>query len=119
MGRIFKRDILQIQQKISCSKLTIETLQKSVKSVKSKLTIETAERCHLRRSGVFILNSEHISHFYFTPGSLLLTLNWLMFAGKSTTELLTITTSTEHFANLYNDFTVAAKHKFACPVDHI
>ena len=36
----------------------------------SKLTIKTTERRHLRRSGVFIVNFEHISHFV-----LLLTLN--------------------------------------------
>ena len=28
----------------------------------SKLTIKTPERRHLRRSGVFIVNFEHISH---------------------------------------------------------
>ena len=28
----------------------------------SKLTLKTSERRHLRRSGVFIVNSEHISH---------------------------------------------------------
>ena len=28
----------------------------------SKLTIKTPERCHCRRSGVFIVNLEHISH---------------------------------------------------------
>ena len=35
---------------ITCSKLTIETLEQDVKYV------------HWRRSGVFIVNSEHISH---------------------------------------------------------
>ena len=34
----------------TCSKLTIETLEQDVKYV------------HWRRSGVFIVNSEHISH---------------------------------------------------------
>ena len=29
----------------------------------SKSTIETPEQCHWRRSGVFIVNYEHISHF--------------------------------------------------------
>ena len=28
----------------------------------SKLTIKTPERCQWRRSGVFIINFEHISH---------------------------------------------------------
>ena len=36
----------------------------------SKLTIKTPERRHWRRSGVFIVNVEHISHLV-----LLLTLN--------------------------------------------
>ena len=39
----------------------------------SKLTIKTPERCHLRRSGVFIVNFEHISHLVLV--FLLLTLN--------------------------------------------
>ena len=39
----------------------------------SKLTIKTLERCHWRRSGVFILNFEHISHLVLV--FLLLTLN--------------------------------------------
>ena len=39
----------------------------------SKLTIKTPERRHLRRSGVFIVNFEHISHLVLV--FLLLTLN--------------------------------------------
>ena len=39
----------------------------------SKLTINTPERRHWRRSGVFIVNFEHISHL--VPVFLLLTLN--------------------------------------------
>ena len=39
----------------------------------SKLTIKTPERCHWRRSGVFIVNFEHIS--YLALMFLLLTLN--------------------------------------------
>ena len=46
------------QPAIACSKLTIETLEQGVKYVQ-KLTIKTPER---RRSGVFIVNFEHISH---------------------------------------------------------
>ena len=30
----------------------------------SKLTIKTPERCHRRRSGVFIVNFEHILHHF-------------------------------------------------------
>ena len=30
----------------------------------NKLTITTTERSQLRRSGVFIVNLEHISHFF-------------------------------------------------------
>ena len=45
---------------ITCSKLTIETLDQGVKC--SKLTIKTPQRRHSRRSGVFIVNFEHISH---------------------------------------------------------
>ena len=39
----------------------------------SKLTIKTPERCQWRRSGVFIVNFEHISHLFLV--FLLLTLN--------------------------------------------
>ena len=46
----------------------------------SKLTIKTPERCHWRRSGVFIVNFEHISHLFLV--FLLLTLSRLMSAGK-------------------------------------
>ena len=38
-----------------------------------KLTIKIAERCHCRRSGIFIVNFEHISHLVLV--FLLLTLN--------------------------------------------
>ena len=46
---------------MACSKLTIETLEQGVKYV------------HWRRSGVFIVNFEHISHLVLV--FLLLTLN--------------------------------------------
>ena len=46
----------------------------------SKLTIKTPERCQGRRSGVFIVNFEHISHLI--PVFLLLTLNMSLLAGK-------------------------------------
>ena len=56
----------------TCSKSTTETLEKRCE-ICSKLTIKTPERCHWRRSGVFIINSEHISHFFLV--FLLLTLS--------------------------------------------
>ena len=45
----------------------------------SKLTIKTPERCHWRRSGVSVANSEHISNLISV--FLLLTLNMLLSAG--------------------------------------
>ena len=45
----------------------------------SKLTIKTPERRHKRRSGVFIVNFEHISHLVLV--FLLLTLNMQLPAG--------------------------------------
>ena len=44
-----------------------------------KLTIKTPERRHWRRFGVFIVNNEHISHYFLV--FLLLTLNNYMLAG--------------------------------------
>ena len=41
------------------SKLTIETLEQGICST---LTIKTPEQRQWRRSGVFIVNSEYISH---------------------------------------------------------
>ena len=57
----------------TCSKSIIETPEKGVKYVHSKLTIKTPERGQWRRSGVFTVNFEYISHLFleFT----LLTLN--------------------------------------------
>ena len=46
----------------NCLKSTIETLENGVAC--SKLTIKTPQRCHWRRSGVFIVNFEHISHLF-------------------------------------------------------
>ena len=46
---------------MTCSKLTIETLEQGCE-ICSKLTIKTPERRHWRRFGVFIVNFEHISH---------------------------------------------------------
>ena len=45
----------------------------------SRLTIKILEQRHLRRSGVLIVNFEHISHLFLV--FLLLTLNMEMFAG--------------------------------------
>ena len=47
----------------------------------SKLTIKTPERNQLRRSGLFIVNFEHISHLLLV--FLLLTLNRLMLTGTA------------------------------------
>ena len=47
----------------------------------SKLTMKTPERRHWRRSSVFIVNSEHISHLI--PVFLLLTLSRYMLAGNN------------------------------------
>ena len=55
----------------------------------SKLTIKIPERCHWHRSGIFIVNFEHISHLVIV--FLLLTLSRLMLAGyclSSTQNLL-------------------------------
>ena len=46
----------------------------------SKVTIQTQERRHWRRSGVFIVNFEHISHLALV--FLLLTLSWKMPTGE-------------------------------------
>ena len=45
----------------------------------SKLTIKIPERCHWGRSGIFIVNFEHISHLFVV--FLLLTLSMEMPAG--------------------------------------
>ena len=45
----------------------------------SKITIKTPERCQLRRSDVFIVNFEHISHLVLVY--LLLTLNMELLTG--------------------------------------
>ena len=45
----------------TCSKFTIETLEQGVKKC-SKLQIKIPERRQWRRSSIFIVNFEHISH---------------------------------------------------------
>ena len=67
------------QPVFTCSKLIIETLEQGVKYV-PKLIIKTPERRQLRRSGVFIVNFEHIPHLVLMFPSL--TLNMLFPAGK-------------------------------------
>ena len=58
----------------------------------SKLTTKTTEQRHLRRSGVFIVNSEHISHLFLV--FLLLILNKQMLVGFiSTLHLLVLCNS--------------------------
>ena len=47
------------QQTIACSKLANEAQEQGVKTVQMK----TIERHQERRSGVFILKCEHVSHF--------------------------------------------------------
>ena len=53
---------LSFQQTFTCSKSTIETFKKGVKNVQNIITI--TERRHQRRSGIFIVNFEHISHLF-------------------------------------------------------
>ena len=64
-------EIQIIQPAITCSKLTIRTLEQEVK-ICSKLTIKTPERRQWRHSGVFIVNFEHI----FTPCSSVSSVNF-------------------------------------------
>ena len=44
-------------------KVNIKKLEQGVCEIWLKLTIKTSKRRHWRRSGVFIVNSEHVSHF--------------------------------------------------------
>ena len=59
----FEKELLkQLTQSVfTCSKLTIETLQKRCE-ICSKLTIKTLVSLLLTLNGVFIVNFEHISH---------------------------------------------------------
>ena len=65
------------QLAITCSNLTTETIKQGVKC--SKLAIKIPERRHWRRSGIFIVNFEHILHIVLV--FLLLTLSRQMPAG--------------------------------------
>ena len=62
----------QSQAAITCSKLTIETLEQKVKYVQSEHMFIV--RRQLLRPGVFIVNFEHISHPVLV--FLLLTFSW-------------------------------------------
>ena len=53
---------MTFQSAITCSKLTIETLEQRCE-IWPKLIIKTP-KCHWHRFGVFIVNFEHISHLY-------------------------------------------------------
>ena len=55
-----KLDFLVSQSAITCSKLTIETLEQRCE-ICSKLTIKPPKRRQWRRFGGFIVNFEHIS----------------------------------------------------------
>ena len=48
----------------TCSKWSIETLEKGVNEMCLKLTTKTPECRHWRRSSFFIVNFEHISHLF-------------------------------------------------------
>ena len=62
------------QLAITFLKLTTETLEQGV--IRSKLTIKIPKRRQWCRSGIFIVNFEHISHLVLD--FLLLTLNMLL-----------------------------------------
>ena len=65
-------DLEITQPAFTCSKLTVVALEHMCE-ICSKLTIKTQERCQWRRSDVFMINFEHISHLVLV--FLLLTLN--------------------------------------------
>ena len=71
------------QPGFTCSKLTIETLEQGVKYAQ-KLSITTPEQRQWRRSGVFIVDFEHVSHLALVL--LLLTLNIYMPTGNKCKE---------------------------------
>ena len=69
MGNLLRKNIYVI-------KVTNRNTRKRCK-ICSKLTVKPPERRHCHRSGVFIVNFEHISHLSFVK---LLTLNKKMLA---------------------------------------
>ena len=66
------------QSAITCFKVNNRN-SRTICEICSKLTMKTQERCHWRRSGVFIVNFEHISHLILV--FLLLTLSKEIMAG--------------------------------------
>ena len=54
------KSVVTSQLTFTCSRSTTKTLEKSVK----KLTIKTPERRQRRRSGVFNVSFENISHLF-------------------------------------------------------
>ena len=79
------------QVAFTCSKLTIETLEQRCE-ICSKLSIKTTER--RRRSGVFNVNFEHISHL--VPVFLWLTLNMKLLAGLELVTLMNVFKKRNH-----------------------
>ena len=73
------------QSAFTCPKSIIETLQKKLQNMfkfNNKITKTTSR--HWRRSGIFIVNSEHISHSFVF---LLLTLSKYIIAGQASSHL--------------------------------
>ena len=68
------------QSAFTCLNLTVETLEEGVKYVQNMLTIKATEQRQWRRSGVFIVNFEQISHLILV--FLLLTLSRKFRLGK-------------------------------------
>ena len=54
---------VQTQQTNKCSQSAVKTAKKGAK-IYSKLTLKAPEQGHLRRSGVFTVNFEHILHLF-------------------------------------------------------
>ena len=71
-------NLIITQQTFTCSKSTIETVEKRVKCFQI-ITIKTPERRQWRRSVVFNVNFEHISHLFLVFP--LLTWSIYLFAG--------------------------------------
>ena len=76
--RISRRTALS-QPAFTCLKLIEARSTRTRCEICSKLTMKIPERCQLRRSGIFIVNFEHISHLVLV--FLLLILNMQLPAG--------------------------------------
>ena len=61
--RNFRISVSSTQPTLTCSELTIETLEQRCE-ICSKFAITTPKRRQWRPFGVFIVNFEHISHLY-------------------------------------------------------